>query len=393
MKSSSLHKLFLSPSFSLLMAVLLGIFLPAGAKYFSWAGYIFISLLKLLVLPLVFISCFYALSKNSLTQTLSLGKKTFLFYLLTSALAALAGISFAYIFLKGNIDSLPKFQQINPSFELSLFIAKFIPKNIFLSFSEGNILHIVFVAIFSGLMSQFIPQKQILVDISESINMLLMKMLSFVIKLAPIGIIGLVYPAVANLDSQAIFALGNFSLAVGGASIVHGVIVLPAILYLVTRRNPLGFFLNVRSALAVALSTASSSATYPVTKSVLENNENVEDKVTGFSLPLGATLNMDGSAVYQAILLIFMTHLAGITLLPWQVFFVFIMTMLSSAGTAGVPGGGIAMMAFMLDLLGLPTAYLGLYLLVDKFFDYPVTAMNVWGDLIIAKCLTKKSNQ
>ncbi len=212
-------------------------------------------------------------------------------------------------------------------------------------------------------------------------------MLSMIIKFTPVGIIGLVYPAVAGLDSRSIFALGSFSLAVVLASSVHGCVTLPLILYFKGKRNPFHFFMNVRSALVVALSTASSSATYPVSKRTLEENENVPETVTGFSLPLGATLNMDGSAVYQAILLIFMTHLAGVSLLPWQVALIFVLTMLSSAGTAGIPGGGIAMMAFMLALLGLPTAYLGLYLLVDKFFDYPVTTMNVWGDLVIARCL------
>jgi Na+/H+-dicarboxylate symporter len=99
---------------------------------------------------------------------------------------------------------------------------------------------------------------------------------------------------------------------------------------------------------------------------------------------LGATLNMDGSALYQSILLIFMSQLAGVDLSPAQALFIVLLTMASSAGTAGIPGGGIALMAFMLDLLGLPQTYLALYLVVDRFFDYPITAVNVWGDLVVA---------
>jgi len=137
-------------------------------------------------------------------------------------------------------------------------------------------------------------------------------------------------------------------------------------------------------ALMTAFSTASSSATYPVSKRVLETNAGVRERTTSFTLPLGATLNMDGSALYQAILLIFMSRLAGVEVTLLQALFIVLMTMASSAGTAGIPGGGVAMMAFMLDLLGLPQTYLALYLVVDRFFDYPITVVNVWGDLIVA---------
>jgi Na+/H+-dicarboxylate symporter len=141
--------------------------------------------------------------------------------------------------------------------------------------------------------------------------------------------------------------------------------------------------------LLTALSTASSSATYPVSKRALEAF-GVSEQVTSLTLPLGATLNMHGSALYQSILLIFMAQLAGADPSPWQAVFIVLLTMASSAGTAGIPGGGIAMMAFMLDLLGLPPTYLALYLVVDRFFDYPITAVNVWGDLVVAAIVDKE---
>ncbi|MFC1504058.1 dicarboxylate/amino acid:cation symporter [Spirochaetota bacterium] len=387
-------RIICSPFFALIISIALGIIFPKGASYVSWAGTIFISLLKVMVLPIIFISCFHALSKNPLKETARLGKRTLLYYLLTSALAAAVGISFAFIFIGGtaNPGGLPQVGSITPSFNVNMFIEKFIPSNIFDSLANGNILHIVLFALFAGLVVQFIPGKQKLTDIAESLNELLIKMLGLIIKATPIGIIGLVYPAVAKLSVDSIFTLGSFSLSVLLATAIHSMITLPLILYLASGRNPVSFFFSVRNALMVALSTASSSATYPVSKEVLEKNEGVSEDITGFSLPIGATLNMDGSAVYQSILLVFMTYLAGATLAPWQVVLIFVLTMLSSAGTAGIPGGGIAMMAFMLDLLGLPTAYLGLYLLVDKFFDYPVTAINVWGDLIIARVLHGKGS-
>jgi Na+/H+-dicarboxylate symporter len=165
---------------------------------------------------------------------------------------------------------------------------------------------------------------------------------------------------------------------------LHAGLVLPALLWLGSRRAPLRFLVQVRAAPATALATASSSATYPVSKQVLEEHAGVSPGTTSFTLPLGATLNMDGSALYQSILLIFMAQLAGADVSLTQAVLNVLLTMASSAGTAGIPGGGIAMMAFMLDLLGLPQTYLALYLVVDRFFDYPITALNVWGDLIVA---------
>jgi Na+/H+-dicarboxylate symporter len=211
-----------------------------------------------------------------------------------------------------------------------------------------------------------------------------MRMLGAVLALAPVGIAALVYGSLAGMDWGEVFALRPFVWAVLAAACAHALIFLPVLLRLRTGRSPLVFAGQVRAALVTALATASSSATYPVSKRVLEEQARVSPRVTSFTLPLGATLNMDGSALYQSILLIFMAQLAGVEVSPAQALFIALLTMASSAGTAGIPGGGIAMMAFMLDLIGLPQTYLALYLVVDRFFDYPITAINVWGDLVVA---------
>ena len=199
----------------------------------------------------------------------------------------------------------------------------------------------------------------------------------------------------ASLPMGILLALGRRSdmflvktLSVGFIEFIRGV---PLITLLFTASLLLAYFLPpgtnfdliLRVITLTALSTASSNATYPVSKRALEAF-GVSERVTSLTLPLGATLNMHGSALYQSILLIFMSQLAGADLSPWQTVFIVLLTMASSAGTAGIPGGGIAMMAFMLDLLGLPPTYLALYLVVDRFFDYPITAINVWGDLVVA---------
>lgn len=162
----------------------------------------------------------------------------------------------------------------------------------------------------------------------------------------------------AGMDRGEVFQLHAFVWAVALAAVLHAGVVLPTLLRVRTGSSPWRFVAGCRAPLLTALSTVSSSATYPVSKAALEA-AGVSERVTAFTLPLGATLNMDGSALYQSILLIFMSQLTGVDLSPAQALFIVLLTMAFSAGTAGIAGGGIALMAFMLDLLGLPQTYSG----------------------------------
>ncbi len=276
-------------------------------------------------------------------------------------------------------------------FSLDRLVANFIPSNLFASLAEGNVLHIVFVAVVAALASRRIvaEQRATLLGGARALDALLMQLLQGVLALAPLGIAALVYASLATMDWAGVFQLRAFVWAVALAAALHALGVMPALYQVRTGRSPWPLVAACREPLLTALSTASSSATYPVSKQALERF-GVSERVTSLTLPLGATLNMHGSALYQSILLIFMSQLAGVDLSPWQAVFIVLLTMASSAGTAGIPGGGIAMMAFMLDLLGLPPTYLALYLVVDRFFDYPITAVNVWGDLVVAAIVDRE---
>ncbi len=388
-----LHRLYSVPV-GLLLGVLLAWAWPAGAGWIGWIGDIFLSLLKLLILPLILVSVYAALAGGAGLRRL--GAATLLLYLLTSAVAATLGTLLGWAWSRDLPTTLMAPVAVDAGaagFSLALFIERLIPTNLIASMADGNILHIVVVAIAAGLASRTLgaSHRGPLLDLAEAGNALLMALLKMILALAPVGVLGLVYASLADMDWGAVLQLHAFVWAVALAALLHAGVFLPLLLRLGAGRPPRAFLAAVQPALLMALSTASSSATYPVSKQVLERNADLRPATTSFTLPLGATLNMDGSALYQSILLIFIAQLAGADLSLTQALLIVLLTMASSAGTAGIPGGGIAMMAFMLDLLGLPQTWLALYLVVDRFFDYPITALNVWGDLVVAAVVDRRT--
>ncbi len=386
-----LRNLYSVPA-GLLLGIVLALLFPSGGPYVAWLGQIFISVLKLLILPLILVSIYASLAVgNDLRR---IGGRTFLYYVATSAVAAIIGTLLGLTFAHDLPAGLLNLEQAVPSaskFSLDRLIDNFIPNNLFASLSQGNVLHIVFVAVIAALASRRIAKhyRTTLVTGAQALDALLMQTLNGVLAIAPVGIAALVYASLATMDWAEVFQLRRFVWAVGLAAALHALVVMPALYVVRTGRTPWPFIAACREPLLTALSTASSNATYPVSKRALEAF-GVSERVTSLTLPLGATLNMHGSALYQSILLIFMSHLAGADVSPIQAAFIVLLTMASSAGTAGIPSGGIAMMAFMLDLLGLPPTYLALYLIVDRFFDYPITAINVWGDLVVAAIVDRE---
>jgi Na+/H+-dicarboxylate symporter len=389
-----LRQLYSIPT-GLLLGIVLALLVPAGAPYVAWLGQVFVSLLKLLILPLILVSIYASLAGgNDLRR---IGGRALLYYALTSAVAATLGTLIGLVFSADLPAGLLDLEQVGPTedgFSLERLVASFIPSNLFASLTQGNVLHIVVVAVVAALASRRIAQdhRATLLQGAQALDALLMQTLSGVLALAPVGIAALVYGSLATMDWAGVFELRSFVWAVALAALLHALVLMPALYRLRTGFPPWRLVVACREPLLTALSTASSSATYPVSKRALEA-AGVSERVTSLTLPLGATLNMHGSALYQAILLIFMSQLAGAELSALQALFIVLLTMASSAGTAGIPGGGIAMMAFMLDLLGLPQTYLALYLVVDRFFDYPITAINVWGDLVVAAIVDRELAQ
>ncbi len=378
-----------------LLGILCGIYLPGVASALSLIGEFFIILLKMIIIPLVFISVYLAIARQENSESLSkLGSRTTIYFFVTTSLSCLTGFLCAAI--------LPELSKAGIAYEnfdstklqaLSYkdIILGFFSANPFKSLAEGNIIQIVVIALLVGIatLKTEARSKSTLVHFFEALNEIVMILVRWILLLAPIGVFSLVASVIASTDRSAFAGLGWLFVAIAVAMCIHLFFTLSALGYLFGRFNPYKFLLNVKEVILVSLATASSSATLPVSTRVLEENEGVDPKTAGFVLPLGATINMDGSSLYQTLIVLFFARLAGMDVTQSQQVYIFFLILVSSVGTAGVPGGGILMMGAVFQNVGIPLEYLGLYLLVDRLWDPPVTMINVVSDLFGTKIIDR----
>jgi len=226
-------------------------------------------------------------------------------------------------------------------------------------------------------------------ELALSINELLDITIKAVLFIAPIGIASLLANLIAEFERDLASQLLDLFLAITIAASVHLFVTLPLLGRFIGKFSPYRFMWKMRRVLSLAFVSASSSATLPISIQELEAKTEVKPKTSGFVLPLGATLNMDGSALYQSLVIFFMAGFAGVDLSFSSQIMVVLTIMASSAGTAGIPAGGIVMMSAVMEMVGIPLHYLGVYVLVDRFWDYPITMLNVAGDLFAARTLDR----
>jgi len=384
---------------AIVFGVLFGIFLPEIALEQKIIGSIFLSLLKMLIVPLIFASIFVAIvGIGSVGELKNIGLKAFGYYFSTTAIAVVMGIIVVNIINPGvgmdtaeTLGSAP----IIKEFSLDQFILGFIPTNIISSLANGSIIQIIVFTVLLAMATLHLADevRQPITSFFESLNEAMMVLAKWIIKLTPIGVFSLISFVVAEKGVESLFSLWEYVLAVVLALTIHGVIILPTLLYFLAKYSPLKYFREVREAVLLAFSTASSSATLPVSIEVAQEKGGVSKKSAGFILPLGATVNMDGTALYESIAVIFIANLAGVDLSIGQQVLIFVTATLASIGAAGIPGAGIVMMVIVLDTVGLPHEYISIILVVDRILDMFRTATNVWGDLIGAKILDKVVNK
>jgi Na+/H+-dicarboxylate symporter len=214
-------------------------------------------------------------------------------------------------------------------------------------------------------------------------------MVGWIMHLAPLGIMALLIKLTATQDVALLESLGKFVAVVVGTTLLHGVVILPLVLYLVTGRTPLWFWRGANEALATAFATSSSSATLPVTLRCVEKNLQVRPEIAGFVIPLGATINMDGTALYEAAAALFIANLAGVELNMVQQLVVFFTAMIAAMGAPGIPSAGMVTMVMVLQSVGLPAEAIAILLPIDRLLDTLRTTVNVEGDMVGSQVVQK----
>ncbi|MBF0273809.1 MAG: dicarboxylate/amino acid:cation symporter [Nitrospinae bacterium] len=393
----------IAAGFFLGLGVYLG-YLPQEISSFSkWLGSVFLSLLKMIIIPLIFASIIVAVGGlNDIARLGKLGVTTMVYYFFTTALAVMVGLVLVNIVQPGvgaqlNLHEIPdKVSKGGDDSLLSLFarlILEAIPTNIIKSITEMDILAIIFFAIFFGYVLALVGKKGDAVrGFFEGLNEIMMRMTSIILRLAPYGVGAMVVPIIGEVGLEAIGTLLGYSMTVLLGLGVHAVITLPLLLFIFTKSSPFEYFRNMLPAISTAFGTASSSATLPVTIKCAEENGKVRSETASFVLPVGATINMDGTALYESIAVMFIAQAYGIELTLTQQLIVFITATLASVGAAGIPSAGLVMMGVVLNAVGLPLEGIGLILAVDRILDMFRTAINVWGDSIGARILDTINN-
>jgi Na+/H+-dicarboxylate symporter len=387
---------------ALILGILYGLFFPGAADYVTWMGTIFLRALKMIIVPLVFSSIVSGVTSIGSAQNLGrLGLKTVTYYVMTSLFAILTGLVLVN-FMKPGVGADLGFSESveglsTVSGGLADIIFRIIPENVFQAFITADMLAIIF---FSLLFGFFITRTQNnsrdqLTNFFNAFFEVMMKMTVFIIKFAPLGIFGIVAGVVAQQagDREALFGIMHrmglymFTVILGLA--FHTFVTLPLILKLIGRVNPKLHFRAMSTPLLTAFSTASSSATLPLTMEAVENEAGVSNKISSFVLPLGATINMDGTALYECVAAMFIAQAYGVELTFVQQMIVVITALLASIGAAGIPMAGLVMMSIVLTAVGLPLEGVGLILAVDRILDMCRTAVNVFSDtcgtVVIAK--------
>lgn len=386
-----------------ILAVLFGYFLPDGVKYVSWIGDIFLRALKMVIIPLVFSSIISGVTSMGDGKNLGrLGFKTMMYYLGTSTLAILTGLTMVNLIKPGvGVDlgfskSVEGLTEDTGSVQDIFF--RLIPENIIDSMAQGDILPVIFFAILFGffITKTATKYRETLTSFFDSVFEVMMKVTLFIIKFTPLGIFGIVATEVKRNSGELASIAGSlaiYSLTVVAALLIHALVTLPVIVRFIGKAKPYAHLKNMTAPLLTAFSTSSSSATLPLTMQALENNSGVSNKISSFTLPLGATINMDGTALYECVAAMFIAQAYGVELGFLQQMLVVVTALLASIGAAGIPMAGLVMMTVVLTAVGLPLEGIGLVLAVDRILDMLRTSVNVWSDSCGAVTIARSENE
>ncbi len=391
---------------ALLLAVFIGwlvspetsVFGLSIVSIFDFVGKLFLNALKMIIVPLIVSSIIMGVSNLGSSDAFGrLGGKTLLYYVVTSLFAILIGITVVNIVQPGIVDGKPAKEMLGLSEDTSEVMMKvegksagdvvgiflrMIPTNIVKAASEGQMLGLIFFSLLFGFFMTRIKleTQKFLQTFWQGVFDVMMLITDLVMKFAPIGVFALVAKVMVISGFDAFRPLLTFFFTVIIALLIHIVIVMPLLLKFIGGVSPLKHYQAMAPALLTAFSTASSSATLPVTIDCVEDRAGVSNRVTSFVLPLGATVNMDGTALYECVAAIFIAQAYGLDLTLGTQVSIVILALMTSIGVAGIPSASLVAIAIILAAIGLPAEGIGLILAVDRVLDMCRTAVNVFSD-------------
>ncbi len=394
-----------------ILAIALGSVPGSGIEQLQIVGQLFVALLKMLIAPMILLSIVHGIAQMARVRDFGqIGMRTLVLYLGTMALAVATGLICVNLFEPGQGSSLresefftsalakvgprPAAADVSLTDSLLQVVVQAI-SNPVAALAEGRILPIVAFAVMLGIaLVQVGDRGRPLVDTLGAANDAVMLMIGWFVRLAPIGVFALLGHLVATAGfAELAEYLGVFALVVLGATLFHAGITLPLVVRAIAGMSPLVFLRKIQQPLLVAFSTSSSAATLPVTTRCVEQELGVPREVASFVLPLGATVNMDGTALYEAIAAIFIANVYGIDLSVGSQLIVFLIAMVSAIGAPGIPSAGMVTMVVVLESVGLPAEAVGLLLTIDRILDTVRTMANVEGDAAVALCVARRSSR
>ncbi|MBM7620833.1 Na+/H+-dicarboxylate symporter [Bacillus tianshenii] len=378
------------------------LFEPFDKFLFQPLGTIFLNLITMLVVPIVLISITLGVVGLGDTKKLgSIGLKTILFFLVTTCIAIIIGLTLASVIEPGNagnfedmlVDELAEDQKPEKAPPVQETLLNIIPKNPVEALAKGEMLQIIAFAVFLGFAINALGEKASVVKtFFEQANDIVMYLVHVVIKTAPYGAFGLIASAVGGLGIDAIKAMSAYFMVVVLALLIHFIFTYGSAALFLGKVNPITFFKRFVPAMSVAFSTSSSNATLPVSMDVAQENLGVPKRISSFVQPLGATINMDGTAIMQGVATVFIAQVYGIDLSLTQLLTVVGLAVVASIGTAGVPGVGFILLAMVLQSVNLPVEGIALILGIDRLLDMTRTAVNITGDAVAAYVVAKSED-
>ena len=400
-------------STKIFVALIVGALLGVGIHYFMPAGFVrdtiiiegvfyvvgqgFIRLMQMLVVPLVF--CSLICGSMAIGDTKTLGKvgiKTVIFYLFTTTVAVVTAISVAYIInprIGLDMDAVKTSEVTATTAETSLVdtLLNIIPKNPVASMASGDMLPIIVFALFVGIMlAKLGSRASTVANFFSEFNDVMMEMTMAIMKIAPIGVFCLIARTFANLGFSAFKPMIKYMGSVTIALFIQCFIIYQVLLFVFTRLNPMKFIKKFAPVMGFAFSTATSNATIPMSIDTLYKKMGVSKQISSFTIPLGATVNMDGTSIMQGVAVVFIAQAYGIDLTPANLATVVVTATLASIGTAGVPSVGLVTLSMVLTSVGLPVEGIALIMGIDRILDMMRTAVNITGDAV---CTTLIADQ